>query len=413
MASWSVPRRPGVPCDASRAIDVPGGFNPDCRALVLGDVVLETGERLPDVVMTFECWGKLNANASNAVLVEHALTGDSHVVGPAGPGQPTAGWWPGLIGPGAPLDTDEFFVVAINVLGGCRGSTGPTSLAPDGRPWGGRFPQVSVRDQVRAEARVVEALGIDRLHAVLGGSFGGMRTAEWVATFPDRVGRALVVASSARATADQIASGHMQIVAITADPDFRQGEYLQHGTFPSSGLGLARQIAHASYRSASEFEARFGAEAQAGEDPLTGGRFRVESYLDHHGAKLAGRFDAVAYVRLTQAMATHDVGRGRGGLDAALAPFSGELIVAAVDSDRLFPVSASTRMVRAHGRGRLRMIHSPFGHDGFLLEADQIGALVRELVDTPGVRGRPRTQPWTEWLASRADGSVATVPIPE
>lgn len=399
--------------EPSRLIEPPAGFNPDCRALGLGDVVLETGRCLPDVVMTFECWGELNADASNAILVEHALTGDSHVVGPAGEGQPTAGWWPGIIGPGAPLDTDEFFVVAINVLGGCRGSTGPTSLAPDGQPWGGRFPQVSVRDQVRAEARVVEALGIEELHAVIGGSFGGMRTTEWVATFPERVRAALVVASSARATADQIAWGHMQVMAITSDPEFRAGDYLREGTFPASGLGLARQIAHASYRSASEFEARFGIEAQAGEDPFLGGRFCVESYLDHHGAKLAGRFDPMAYVRLTQAMATHDIGRGRGGLDAALARFRGDLVVAAVDSDRLFPVSASTRLVRAHGRGRLRTIHSPFGHDGFLIEADQIAALVSELVRMPESVTQKREGSRSEWIALDAAGSVAAVPIHE
>lgn len=374
---------------AARRTSAPPEFNPDCGAFALGDVLLDSGTTLPDVVMTFECWGELNSDASNAVLIEHALTGDSHVVGEAGAGQPTDGWWPGIIGPGAALDTHDLFVIAINVLGGCRGSTGPTSLASDGRPWGGRFPQVTVRDQVRAEAAVIHALGIERLHAVIGGSFGGMRTAEWVATFPERVQRALVVASSAAATADQIAWGHTQIVAITSDPDFRGGNYLNEGTFPTSGLGLARQIAHASYRSASEFEARFGGQAQPGEDPLAGGRFSVEGYLDHHGAKLARRFDPMSYVRLTQAMATHDIGRGRGGIEAVLADFDGELLVAAVDSDRLFPVSASTRMVRAYGRGRLRMIHSPFGHDGFLIEADQIASLVRELVQRPE-RGTPR-----------------------
>lgn len=357
--------------------------NPDARRIDIGDLVLDSGEILPDVVMTYECWGELAADASNAVLVEHALTGDSHVVGDSGPGQPTAGWWPGLIGPGAPLDTDRFFVVAVNVLGGCRGSTGPTSAAPDGHPWGGRFPHVTVRDQVRAEAAVADALGIDRYHAVIGGSFGGMRACEWVATFPARVERALVIASAARAIADQIAWGHTQINAIEADPQFMGGDYLRHGTAPRTGLALARQIAHASYRSASELETRFGTQAQQGEHPLVGGRFSVQGYLDHHGDKLARRFDAMAYVRLTQAMATHDVGRGRGGLERALSHYDGELLVAAVDSDRLFPVAASATIVRAHGRGRLRMIHSPFGHDGFLIETDQVASLVREIVERP------------------------------
>lgn len=362
--------------------------NPDARAVRIGDLELESGVVLPDVVLTYEQWGAPDAQRRNVVLVEHALTGDSHVVGEAGPGQPTAGWWPGLIGDGAPLDTRAHEVIAFNVLGGCRGSTGPTTAAPDGAPWGGRFPHITVRDQVRAEAMALDRLGIASLHSVIGGSFGGMRAIEWVASYPRRVDRALVVASTARATADQIAWGHTQVTAIESDPHFEGGDYLARGSFPSNGLALARQIAHASYRSATEFEGRFGVQAQPGEDPFEGGRFSVQGYLDHHGAKLVGRFDAMAYVRLTQAMATHDVGRGRGGLDGALGGYDGELLVAAVDSDRLFPVAASAAIVRAHGGGRLRMIHSPFGHDGFLIESEQIAALVRELVARP-VNRRP------------------------
>lgn len=367
-------------------VKAPDGFNPEAKAVSIGPLVLDSGEVLPDVVMTYQSWGVLNDDGSNAVLVEHALTGDSHVVGDAGPGQPTAGWWPDLIGPGGPLDTRALFVVAINVLGGCRGSTGPTSVAADGRPWGGRFPQITIRDQVRAEAAVVDALGIERLHSVIGGSMGGMRAVEWIGSFPERVERALVVASAGRATADQIAWGHIQVSAITSDPQFRGGDYAAAGVAPVTGLSLARQIAHASYRSAAEFESRFGVTPQRGEDPLAGGRFSVEGYLDHHGDKLTRRFDAMSYVRLTQAMATHDVGRGRGGLGRVLRRYRGALLVAAVDSDRLFPVSASAAMVRAYGRGRLRMIHSPFGHDGFLIEADQVASLVRELVATPAAR---------------------------
>lgn len=287
------------------------GGNPKAFRVPIGSMTLENGAVIPDVLMTYECWGELDADGGNAVLVEHALTGDSHVVGEVGPGLPTPGWWPGLIGPGAPLDTDELFVVAINVLGGCRGSTGPTTPAPDGRPWAARFPQVTVRDQVRAEARVADALGIASFHTVLGGSFGGMRAAEWVATFPERVRRALVIASSAAATADQIAWGHTQVAAIESDPQFHDGFYLERGEFPASGLAIARQIAHTSYRSANELEERFGRTPQDARSPLDGGRFTVQSYLEHHGAKLVSRFDALSYVRLTQAMATHDVGRDR------------------------------------------------------------------------------------------------------
>lgn len=371
----------------------PRGFNPQARAVHIGRLALDSGAVLPDVVMTYESWGVPAPGGSNAVLVEHALTGDSHVVGDVGDGQPTPGWWPGLIGPGCPLDTDTMFVVAINVLGGCRGSTGPLSVAPDGEAWGARFPQITIRDQVRAEAAMADALGVDCFHAVIGGSMGGMRAAEWVASYPDLVERALVLASAGRAVADQIAWGHTQIAAITADPNYHGGDYLRHGVRPDVGLGLARQIAHASYRSAAEFESRFGTQAQPGESPLDGGRFSVEGYLDHHGAKLAGRFDALSYIRLTQAMATHDIGRDRGGLDTVLSRFGGELLVAAVDSDRLFPVSASAAMVRAYGRGRLRMIHSPFGHDGFLIEAEQVASLVRELVQRPVRRRVHSVQP--------------------
>lgn len=375
-------RLSAVPDEMGEHLQTSAG-NPEAFSVSIGPLTLENGAVLPDVVMTYECWGELDADGGNAVLVEHALTGDSHVVGPAGPGQPTPGWWPGLIGPGAPLDTDELFVVAINVLGGCRGSTGPTTLAPDARPWAARFPQVTVRDQVHAEARVADALGITSFHTVLGGSFGGMRAAEWVATFPDRVRRALVIASAAAATADQIAWGHTQIAAIESDPHYHGGFYLERDEFPASGLAIARQIAHTSYRSANELEERFGRTPQDERSPLEGGRFTVQSYLEHHGAKLVSRFDALSYVRLTQAMATHDIGRGRGGIEAAMRAFDGELVVAAVDSDRLFPVAASADLVRAHGRGRLRLIHSPHGHDGFLIETDQVAALVREAVSRP------------------------------
>nr|WP_279672003.1 homoserine O-acetyltransferase [Flexivirga meconopsidis] len=343
------------------------------------DVPLETGV-LPEVVVTFQTWGRLAPDASNAVLVEHALTGDSHVVGEAGPGQPTAGWWPGLIGPGEPLDTRALFVVAINVLGGCRGTTGPGSVAPDGRVWGSRFPHTTIRDQVLVEAAVADALGIDAWLLVLGGSMGGMRAAEWVAGHPDRTDAALVIASTARAAADQIAWGQAQTLAITSDPAYAGGDYYGTGTTPATGLGLARRIAHATYRSAAEFDDRFGADPQPGEDPLVGGRFAVESYLDHQAGKLVARFDAGAYVQLTRAMATHDITRGRGTLAEVLGAYPGLLRVAAVDSDRLFPVRLSEEMVAAYGQGTVRLMRSGHGHDGFLVETDQVRALVREAV---------------------------------
>lgn len=358
----------------------PADANPDARAIRLSDVRLENGERLPEVVVTFQTWGHLSPNADNAVLVEHALTGDSHVEGDAGPGQPTAGWWPDLIGPGRPLDTDELYVVAINVLGGCRGTTGPGSPAPDGRAWGSRFPRTTVRDQVAVETAVADALGIDAWFLVLGGSMGGMRTIEWAAGHPQRTRAALVIASAALATGDQIAWGQAQTLAIISDPAYAGGDYYDTGVLPEDGLGIARRIAHATYRSADEFNTRFGVRPQESEDPLDGGRFAVESYLDHQAGKLVARFDAGSYVHLTAAMATHDVTRGRGSLTEVLGGYPGLLRVAAVDSDRLFPVELSEQIVEAHGRGHVRLMRSPHGHDGFLIETGQVAAIVAETI---------------------------------
>ncbi|NHN56048.1 homoserine O-acetyltransferase [Calidifontibacter sp. DB0510] len=357
--------------------------NPALRAADLGDLPLESGVTLPEVTMAFQTWGTLAPDGSNAVLVEHALTGDAHVVGPIGPGQPTPGWWPGIIGPGRPLDTRDLFVVAPNVLGGCRGTTGPASPRADGRPWGGGFPQITIRDQVAAERRLADLLGIRSWHLVLGGSMGGMRVIEWAATHPERTRTALVIASAAHATADQIAWGHAQCLAIESDPAYHGGDYLARGVAPTAGLGLARRIAHQTYRSADELADRFGAEPQQGEDPLAGGRFAVQSYLDHQAAKLTARFDAGSYLTLTRAMATHDVTRGRGSLAEALAPFTGRLVVAGVDSDRLFPAALSREIVRAHPAGELRLIHSRCGHDGFLVETDQIEAIVADAACRP------------------------------
>jgi homoserine O-acetyltransferase len=358
----------------------PRDANPDARAIRLTDFRLESGEVLPELIITFQTWGRLSSNADNAVLVEHALTGDSHVEGEAGPAQPTAGWWPGLIGRDRPLDTDELYVVAINVLGGCRGTTGPGSTAPDGMPWGSRFPRTTVRDQVAVEAAVADALGIDSWFLVLGGSMGGMRAIEWASGHPDRTRSALVIASAAHATGDQIAWGQAQTLAITSDPDYAGGDYYGTGKIPVAGLGIARRIAHTTYRSAGELNTRFGTRAQGEEDPLEDGRFAVESYLDHQAGKLVARFDAGSYVQLTAAMATHDVTRGRGSLAEVLGAYPGLLRVAAVDSDRLFPVELSEEIVAAYGHGRVRLMRSAHGHDGFLIETGQVAAIVSEAV---------------------------------
>jgi len=335
------------------------------------------------VTIAYESWGTLSPARDNAVLVLHALTGDSHVVGEPSPAHPTRGWWYGLIGPGRPIDTEQWFVVAPNILGGCQGSTGPSSPAPDGRPWGSRFPALSTRDQVAAEAAWADRLGLDRWALVLGGSAGGMRALEWAVEHPDRVERLLLLSTTPEATADQIAWCHAQIGAIRADPRFRGGDYYDAapGDGPHRGMAVARQIAHVTYRSAYELDQRFGRQPQDGEDPFAGGRYAVESYLDHHGDKLIGRFDANSYVVLSEAMNTHDVGRGRGGTEAALSRVTARTVVASIDSDRLYPPELGQRLATGiAGVPGLTMISSPYGHDGFLIEVDAVARLVQTLV---------------------------------
>lgn len=346
-------------------------------------LALEYGGVLDTYHVAYETWGELNADRSNAVLVEHALTGDSHVVGPAESGHPTPGWWDGLIGPDKALDTDRWFVVAPNVLGGCQGTTGPSSPAPDGdRPYGSRFPRLTVRDQVAAEAALADSLGIDRWAAVLGGSMGGMRSLEWVVTHPDRVDAALVLAAPARSSAEQIAWSWPQLVAIESDPHWHGGDYYGQAHAPDAGLGVARRIAHITYRSETELATRFDRAPQSGEDPAAGGRYSVESYLDHHAEKLIRRFDAGSYVTLVRAMNSHDIGRDRGGVAEALRRVTTRTVVAGVDSDRLYPVYQQAEIAAGIKGGEpLRIITSPYGHDAFLIEVDQIGKLVTELLD--------------------------------
>jgi homoserine O-acetyltransferase len=384
-----------------------GDHSGDRRFAELGSFDLELGGRLPHVRVAYETWGELNADASNAVLVLHALTGDSHVVGPAGPGHATGGWWDGLIGPDAPIDSGKWFVVAPNVLGGCQGSTGPSSVRTDGdpslssdgnpslsseenpslssdenRPWGSAFPRTTVRDQVAVEAALADHLGISTWASLVGGSMGAMRVLEWLVGYPGRTLSALVLAVGAVATGDQIGTQSAQLRAITSDPHWRGGDYydVADGEGPHEGMGLARRIAHLTYRSADELRVRFGNEPQDGEDPLRDGRFAVQSYLDHQATKLARRFDAGTYVALTDAMNTHDVGRGRGGVAAALRSITAPLIVAGVDSDRLYPLVLQRELADwiPTTVGGLRIVHSDFGHDGFLIERDAVGALVRE-----------------------------------
>lgn len=347
-------------------------------------LALEAGETLPEYQLAYETWGRLNERRDNAVLVLHALTGDSHIKGQRGPGHPTEGWWTELIGPGAPLDTEKFFVVAPNVLGGCMGSTGPASNAPDGRPWGSRFPFITVRDTVNAEAGLADELGVESWAAVIGGSLGGMRALEWAVMFPERVRRLLPVATTAKTSADQIAWAHTQLIAIESDPHFLGGDYYEAETGPTAGLSIARQIAQTTYRSAYELGQRFGGEPQEAEDPWNGGRYAVQSYLEHQGSKFIERFDANSYRVLTRALMAHDLGRGRGGAEQALSHVRATTLVVGVDTDRLcLPEESELIAKRIPGTEGVSWVTSHSGHDGFLLEFDQFGPLVRRLVSSP------------------------------
>lgn len=339
----------------------------------LGALTLESGTTLPEVRMAYETWGTYDG--TNAVLVLHALTGDSHVLGAVGPGHPSPGWWDAVVGPGQAIDTDRFFVVAPNLLGGCQGSTGPASLDHDGLPWGGSFPALTVRDQVAAEVALTDHLGIDQWRGVIGGSAGGMRALEWAVEHPARVERLLLLATSAAASAEQIALSSTQISAIQVDPAYFGGDYYDGPHGPLAGLDLARRIAHIAYRSEAELADRFGREVQID------GRWAVDSYLQHHGAKLVARFDANSYIVLTSAMDSHDVARGRGDLAATLGRITARTVVAGIDSDRLYPLHQQQQLADLIATsGPLQVLKSPHGHDGFLVESDQVGALLRDLL---------------------------------
>ena len=347
----------------------------------IGTLPLELGEDLPDVTIAYETWGTLNKDASNAILLCHALTGDSHATSTEG----TVGWWHNIVGPGLALDTNRYFVVCPNVLGGCQGTTGPSSTAPDGKPWGSRFPYISIRDMCAAEVALADHLGVKSWALVTGASFGGNRVMEWAATYPERVGAIAVLVSAAATTAEQISWAHVQIRAIENDPFFDDGDYYAAapGYGPHRGLGLARELAHITYRCNGELATRFGRRQQEGEDALRDGRYAVASYLDYHARKLALRFDANSYIVITRAMMNHDIGRGRGGTASVLARLTMPALVVAVDTDRLFYRRDVDALAAAlPGCLGLQIVHSQYGHDGFLIENDQVSRILRDFLAT-------------------------------
>ncbi len=338
------------------------GDDPGDRQFVpIGDLTLESGATLPGVTIAYESWGELNADASNAVLVLHALTGDSHVIGPAKSGHPTAGWWSGLVGSGKPLDPADWFVVAPNMLGGCQGSTGPTSAAAGRRGVGFALSVPQHPGPGRRAARVLRRHRRDPLGRRAGRIDGRDAGARVGGRVPERVERVAVLAAPPLSSADQIALNSVQSEAIRSDPAFAGGDYYdaRDGDGPHRGLALARRMALLNYRSPTELNDRFERSWQSGLSPLGGGGvFAVESYLGFHGNKFTRRFDANSYLVLVDAMNSHDIGRDRGGTVAALGRATATALVLGIDSDRLFPVERAAdhraAPARQHRRRRAR-----------------------------------------------------------
>jgi len=322
-----------------------------------GAMDLERGGHLPEVEIAYQAWGTLNADASNAVLVCHALSGDSHA----------AGWWSRLVGPGLAIDTKRFFVIGSNVLGGCRGSTGPASMAPNGRAYGSSFPQITIGDMVNAQRRLVASLGISELALVCGGSMGGMQALEWART--GGVRRAWITASASKHGAMQIGFNESARQAIMADEGWLDGDYLP-GPGPRKGLAVARMLGHISYLSAEAFEGKFGRRRQEN-DPET---FQVESYLRYQGAKFCERFDANSLIVLSRANDLYECN--------SLADSKASFLFTAFTSDWLYPVGQSAamhEMALAAGRPSvLEIIDLPYGHDAFLLDDQYQAKIVKD-----------------------------------
>jgi len=339
------PSRPGLPPAPSLWQD-PTGLR------------LENGELLAPLALAWRSWGRLNRAGDNAVLVVHALSGSADL----------EFWWPELLGAGKPLDPARDFIVCINLLGSCYGSSGPTTAcAADGKPWQARFPVISIRDQVNAQTRLLHALGVQRLRSVVGPSLGGMIALELALLEPEWVQSLVLIGTTAAHSSQAIAASECQRAAIRLDPAFNDGFYLP-GPGPVRGLALARELAFITYRCDSELRHRFG--RAAGENKP----FAVLDYLDHQGDKFVQRFDANSYIRLTQCMNSHDIGHGRGGVAAALQQISQPTLVLSLDTDQLYPVAEQREIARHLPNAQHVIVASRHGHDGFLTETDAVAA---------------------------------------
>jgi homoserine O-acetyltransferase/O-succinyltransferase len=353
------------------------------RHIILpGPLLLDGGQVLAPIEIAYETHGALNADKSNAVLICHALTMDQHVASPH-PITGKPGWWEGMVGPGKPIDTDRFCIICPNVIGSCMGSSGPETLAPDGLAWGMRFPVVTIRDMVRAQALLVDHLGINQLHAVVGGSMGGMLALSWTATFPSRVAAALVIASTAKHSAQNIAFHEVGRQAIMADPNWRGGDYYADGITPDAGLAVARMAAHITYMSEQGLTEKFGRRLQARDAKSYSfdADFQIQSYLRHQGLSFTDRFDANSYLYITRAMDYFDLAEEHGGhLASAFKATKARFCLISFDTDWLYPTAESKAIAHALNASGAPVsfmeLASPFGHDAFLLNTPGLDGVI-------------------------------------
>ena len=349
---------------------------------------MDAGVNLAPFTIAYQTYGTLNAAKSNAVLICHALTGDQHVAN-VHPVTGKPGWWEIMVGPGRPIDTDRYFVICSNVLGGCMGTTGPASINPaTGKPWGLDLPVVTIRDMVRAQAMLIDRLGIDELFCVVGGSMGGMQVLQWAASYPQRVFSALPIAAAARHSSQNIAFHEVGRQAVMADPDWRGGRYFDHGLRPLKGLSVARMAAHITYLSDEALQRKFGRKLQNRAAPTFSfdADFQIESYLRHQGSSFVERFDANSYLYVTRAMDYFDIAEDYGSLAKAFKGTKTRFCVVSFTSDWLFPTSESRAVVHALNAGGAPVsfveVETDKGHDAFLLDEPDLFAAMRGFLDS-------------------------------